>query len=302
LPPPDDAAYREAAADLSLTPCDVLAPVEQTAPVVFASPHSGSLYPEDFIAASRLDPLTLRRSEDAFIDDVFGAAPERGAPLLRAHFPRAYVDPNREAFELDPGMFADPLPDYVNSASPRVAAGLGTIAKVVTNGERIYTGPLRFAEAKERIETCYTPYHAALKSLIERTRERFGGCLLVDCHSMPSVGGPMDRDPGAGRVDMVLGDCHGTACSAAVTDLAERALTALGFRVMRNTPYAGGFTTRHYGAPEKGVHALQIEINRACYMNETIIAPTAGLTRLTERIGRLIETLAAIDPKLLAPT
>ncbi len=177
-PPKDDTlpdtAYMVRDADRQAVapwePCDVQAPAEQTVPLVFSSPHSGRVYPPDFIAASRLDPVRLRRSEDAFIDEIFAAAPAHGAPLLRAHFARAYVDPNREAFELDPAMFADALPDYVNTTSVRVAAGLGTIAKVVTSGEEIYRTSLRFEDARRRIEACYVPYHETLRGLLEATR------------------------------------------------------------------------------------------------------------------------------------
>jgi len=281
-------------------PCDVQAPAEQTVPLVFASPHSGRVYPPDFIAASRLDPVRLRRSEDAFVDEIFAAAPAHGAPLLRAHFARAYVDPNREAFELDPAMFADALPDYVNTTSVRVAAGLGTIARVVTSGEEIYRTTLRFEDARRRIEACYVPYHETLRGLLEATRRRFGGCLLIDCHSMPSVGGPMDADAGHSRVDVVLGDCHGTACAPAVTDMVERELKAMRFAVARNDPYAGGFTTRHYGAPKDGVHVLQIEINRARYMDEAAVARGAGLPSVARRITRLIKAMVRVDPKILA--
>ncbi|MBM3952775.1 MAG: N-formylglutamate amidohydrolase, partial [Rhodospirillales bacterium] len=198
-------------------PFDVLNPSRQTVPFVFASPHSGRVYPDAFIAAARLDPVTLRRSEDAFLDELFAAAPHFGAPLLRAHFPRAYVDPNREAFELDPTMFQDRLPSHCNTTSPRVKAGLGTVARVVTSGEEIYRDKLSYADALDRIERLYKPYHAELARLIAETRRRFGGCVLIDCHSMPSIGGPMDQDPGLRRVDMVLGDAHGTSCAPAVT-------------------------------------------------------------------------------------
>ncbi|MGF1640810.1 MAG: N-formylglutamate amidohydrolase [Rhodospirillales bacterium] len=280
----------------------VSAPAEQTVPLVFASPHSGRDYPGDFVAQSRLDPVSLRRSEDAFVDDIYAAAADHGAPLLRAHFPRVYIDPNREPYELDATMFEDPLPDYVNAISPRVAAGLGTIARVVTSGEEIYRGKLTFAVARQRIERHYFPYHEALRALIDATRQRFGACLLIDCHSMPSVGGPMDSDSGAKRVDIVLGDCQGSSCAGAVTDAAERVLRGLGFSVRRNVPYAGGYTTRHYGRPWNGVHALQIEINRALYMDERTITPTAGLVEVTRRIERLIEALAEIDAsRLRAP-
>ena len=301
-PPDDDRALPQAAERTSAVAWDVVEPDAQTVPVVFASPHSGRDYPAEFLAASRLDPITVRRSEDAFVDEIFAAAPKAGAPLLRAQFPRAFVDPNREAFELDPAMFEDALPSYVNTNSPRVAAGLGTIARVVTSGEEIYGARLRFAEAKRRIETYYVSYHKALRGLVAATRERFGACLLVDCHSMPSVGGPMDNDRGRQRVDFVLGDCHGTACAPLVTDMARRALADMGYVVTRNAPYAGGFTTRHYGRPYDGLHALQIEINRNLYMDEERITRGPGLPELAARMGRLIEALVAVDRAALAST
>ena len=304
---PDDCAERLSTNNRSpFPPWRVMAPSVQTAPVVFASPHSGRDYPPEFVAASKLNMLKLRRSEDAFMDEIFAAAPDWGAPLLCAQFPRAYVDANREAFELDPDMFADPLPDYVNTTSPRISAGLGTIAKVVTDGEAIYAEPLRFEEARWRIETLHRPYHKALKGLIEATERRFGGCLVIDCHSMPSgVSGGVSSDggPQAGKngngVDVVLGDCFGTACAAVVTDTAQRAFEAMGFTVIRNKPYAGGFTTRHYGRPEQGIHALQIEINRALYMDEERVRRGAGLPGLTRRMGGLMRELAGIDPAIL---
>ncbi len=294
--------HRNAAATYAYRPLetrdaafDVLEPARQTVPFVFASPHSGRVYPEAFRAAARLDPVTLRRSEDAFLDELFAAAPHFGAPLLRAHFPRAYVDPNREAFELDPAMFTDPLPAHCNTASPRVKAGLGTVARVVTSGEEIYRGKLTYADALDRVERFYRPYHAELARLIAATRQRFGACVLIDCHSMPSIGGPMDQDPGLRRVDMVLGDALGTACAPAVTDAAERILAALGFAVARNVPYAGGYTTRHYGRPGTGVHALQIEIKRSLYMDETRIQRSPGMARVRDSLAVLIETLAGLD-------
>jgi len=166
-------------------PFDIIEPLAQTAPLVFASPHSGRDYPVSFVAASQLDPVALRRSEDAFVDELYEQAPHLGAPLIRAHFPRAYVDPNREPWELDPKMFCDELPAWVNTTSPRVRAGLGTVAKVVTDGAEIYSGTITFAEAQSRIEHCYKPYHTALGALLQRTRDQFGAYLLIDCHSMP---------------------------------------------------------------------------------------------------------------------
>ncbi|MGE0151742.1 MAG: N-formylglutamate amidohydrolase [Reyranellaceae bacterium] len=282
-------------AETAEPPFEILAPARQTAALVVASPHSGDRYPQDFVARSRLDFATLRRSEDSFVDALFGAAPSRGAPLIRALFPRAYIDPNREPFELDPAMFAGKLPDYVNSRSPRVAAGLGTIARVVANGEAIYQDKLDFADAERRVARCYRPYHEALHALVEHTRVQFGYAMLVDCHSMPSVGGPMERDPGAQRVDFVLGDCHGTSCDRRLTDLADRMLRSMGYAVARNAPYSGGFTTQHYGKPGRSVHALQIEINRACYMDEFAYKPNADFARIQRDLGELLAALAALE-------
>jgi len=276
-------------------PFEILAPATLASALVVASPHSGDRYPPDFVARSRLDFATLRRSEDSFVDELFAAAPALGAPLIRALFPRAYIDPNREPFELDPSMFDGKLPDYVNSRSPRVAAGLGTIARVVANGEAIYRGKLDFADAKRRVLECYQPYHDALRSLIDATSARFGHAMLIDCHSMPSVGGPMERDPGAQRVEFVLGDCHGASCDRRLIDLADRMLRSMGYAVARNAPYSGGFTTQHYGKPQSGVHALQIEINRAIYMDETRYTQSADFATLQRDLGELLKALNDLD-------
>jgi N-formylglutamate amidohydrolase len=276
---------------------EVVRPTRQSVPLVFASPHSGTRYPADFVAASRLDPVALRRSEDSFVDAIFGSAPDHGAPLLKALFPRAFVDPNREPFELDPAMFEDTLPSYANTNSARVAAGLGTIARVVSNGTEIYRGKLRFAEAAERIASYYRPYHRTLQDLLDDTRREFGCYLLVDCHSMPSIGGPMDPDAGRNRADFVIGDCFGTSCDEIVVATAERALRAMSYTVVRNRPYAGGFTTANYGRPGSGLHAVQIEINRALYMDEVRIAAHAGLNDLAHRVSSLVAALAEIAPK-----
>jgi N-formylglutamate amidohydrolase len=192
-------------------------------------------------------------------------------------------------------MFEEILPDWVNTASPRVAAGLGTIARVVANGAEIYRGRLTFEEAVTRIDRCYRPYHAALRQLIDDTRRRFGLCLLVDCHSMPSVGGPMERDAGEARVDIVLGDCFGASAASSIVATAEAAFRTLGYRVARNAPYAGGFTTRHYGRPAERVHALQIEINRALYMDEATVTRKPHLARLAREMADVIAMLGTID-------
>jgi len=281
-------------------PFALLRPARQSLPVIFASPHSGVDYPAEFLAAARLDPQALRRSEDSFVDELFAAAPAAGAPLLSALFARAFVDANREALELDPQMFEDELPAEANIDSPRVAAGLGMIARVVASGEEIYRRKLRVSEAIARIDRYYRPYHAMLRQLIAETRRRFGATVLVDCHSMPSVGGPMERDAGRERVDIVLGDCRGSSCDPSLTDRVEKALRDLGYAVARNIPYSGGFVTQHYGRPGEGVHALQIEINRALYMDEASLARGPGFANLAADMGRLVGMIGEIAGSLRA--
>ncbi len=275
---------------LAPAPVHVLRPALQTAPIVFASAHSGRLYPPGFVAAARLDPLRLRRSEDCFVDELFAAAPDSGMPLACATFPRAYCDANREAWELDPAMFDDKLPAWVNTASPRVGAGLGTIARVVASGEPIYRDKLRFAEAESRVGACWQPFHAALRGLVEETAEKFGGCLLIDCHSMPA-----SALPARGAVDIVLGDAHGTACAPGLVRLVEQALLGLGLSVRRNDPYSGGYITRHYGRPCIRMHALQIEINRGLYMDEARIDYAPQFDAFRRLVTRFIGVLAGIS-------
>jgi N-formylglutamate amidohydrolase len=286
---------------LSEPTLEILAADRQTIPLVLASPHSGTNYPPDLIAASRLDPLNLRRSEDSYVDEIFGAGPDLGAPMLKARFARAYLDPNREPFELDPTMFEDALPDFVNRHSPRVRVGLGTIARVVASGEEIYARKLRFAEALQRIERLYRPYHNALTQLVEATRSRFGFYLLLDCHSMPSTTLPQRGGLGRGRVDIVLGDCHGTSCDPIVADTAQHILVDKGYAVVRNAPYAGGFTTTHYGKPGDGGHCLQIEIGRGLYMDERSYERKPFFAQLAKDMRDLTLALARIDPALLRP-
>ena len=267
-------------------PFALLAPAVQTLPLVFASAHSGRHYSADFLAATRLDPVALRRSEDSFVDELFDAAPELGAPLLAAHFPRAFCDPNREAWELDPDMFEDVLPPWVNTTSARVGAGLGTIARVVGSGEAIYRGKLQFADAEARVRGCWQPFHAALQATIDVTRMRFGSCLLIDCHSMPGT----SMAPRS-AADFVLGDAHGTACAPRATRVVETILAGLGYAVRRNDPYAGGYITRNYGRPREGVHAVQIEICRSLYMDERRIERTRKFDKLRRDMTSFIAEL-----------
>ncbi|MCB1487442.1 MAG: N-formylglutamate amidohydrolase [Bauldia sp.] len=277
---------------------EILSPDQQCVPLVFNSPHSGRVYPESFLAASRLDPWTIRCSEDTYVDELFASAVGQGAPLLRANFPRAWLDVNREPYELDPKMFSGRLPDFANVRSVRVAGGLGTIARIVSESEEIYDRPLDVAEALERIEAYYKPYHQALHDLVARTRSAFGLAVLVDCHSMPSA-----TRGGAGRLrpDIVIGDRYGTSCAVELTDMAAQILTQLGYSVSRNKPYAGGHITEHYGRPCQGVHALQIEVKRCLYMDERSLEPTAGFEPLRKDLSIFVQGLAgAIGSGLLS--
>jgi N-formylglutamate amidohydrolase len=272
------------------SPLVLLRPVAQTIPVIFASPHSGRVYPDELLATARLDALGLRRSEDSFVDELFAAAPDHGAPLLAATFPRAWCDANREPWELDPAMFADRLPSWVNTTSARVGAGLGTIARIVASGEAIYRGKLTFADAERRVRGCWQPFHETLGALIADTTARFGACLLIDCHSMPTHG--TATRAGVRPADFVLGDAHGTACAAPIARVVETLLTECGYTVRRNDPYAGGYITRHYGRPREGVHALQIEIARELYMDEQRIERLPAFPAVQQAMTRFIAALA----------
>ena len=253
-------------------------PASHILPFVFNTGHSGSVYPPGFLRASRLAGLALRRSEDAHVERLFAPVVELGAPLLRANFPRAYLDVNREPYELDPRMFDGRLPPFANTRSMRVAGGLGTVPRVVADGQEIYAGRFPVEEALARVELLYKPYHRTLRALIQRTARQFGHCILIDCHSMPSSS--LGRE--AEKADFVLGDRFGTACAPELIERFEADFIGRGYKVVRNKPYAGGFITEHYGEPNVGRHALQIEINRSLYMNETNLAVTAGFFGLVD--------------------
>lgn len=270
---------------------DILAPSSQSVPFVFNSPHSGRHYPLGFLSASRLDSAAIRRSEDAFVDELFQSVVTIGAPLVRAHFPRAYLDVNREPYELDPKMFEDRLPAYANIRSIRVAGGLGTIARIVGESQEIYRKRLTVEEGLARIEAIYKPYHNTLRRLLAETHVAFGYSVLVDCHSMPSTIRSAD---GSSRPDFILGDRYGTSCSPIIMDAAVNSLRAMGYAVSRNKPYAGGFITEHYGRPVRGLHALQVEINRSLYMNEATMQPNEGFKRLCANLARFAADLTGL--------
>jgi N-formylglutamate amidohydrolase len=269
-------------------PYTVLAPLRQTAAVVLDSPHSGSYYPNDFLRASRLKAIELRRSEDCYVDELFGEAVSAGAPLLKANFPRAYIDLNREPNELDPHLIDGPLPRTANASSVRVVGGLGTIPRVVSEGEEIYRSRISLREALARIADLYEPYHAALSRLMAETHASFGGALLIDCHSMPSSAA---GSPVGGQPDIVLGDRHGVSCSTALVDRMEALFRAEGLKVQRNRPYAGGFITESHGHPARGFHAIQIEVNRAIYMNERTLQKLDRFPALKQSITGVLGEL-----------
>ena len=265
----------------------VVEPLRRSTPLVFASPHSGQHYPQGFLLQSRLPLLSLRRSEDAYVDELFASAASYGAPLLAANLARAYVDVNRDPAELDPDMFSDRLPMHVQRGSPRVLAGLGAIPRIAGDGQDIYRRKLSAAEAKVRLSLVHAPYHAMLAALIAEARVAFGCAVLIDCHSMPSCArGPL-------QPDIVLGDRFGASCHPSVTGFVEAALQRMGYRVTRNTPFAGGHTTQLHGRPMTGVHALQVEINRSLYMDERTLTRSGGFERVRRDMTRLAAALSA---------
>ena len=277
-------------------PFDVLSPRIQTAPFVFCSPHSGRHYPPEFLAISRLDPKTLRRSEDCFVDLLFYPVAKLGAPLISARFPRAYLDLNREPYELDPELVHEPLPAHANTQSIRVAGGLGTVARIVADGEEIYSDRLSLEGVLARIEQLYFPFHAELSRLVATTREAFGYAVLIDCHSMPSSA---MAPGGAQRPDIVIGDRFGASADPRLTLLIRDEFQSRGFKVQLNRPYAGGYITEHHGRPARGTHAVQLEIKRGLYMNELTFLQTSGEVALERAITEIAERLFGAVPALL---
>jgi N-formylglutamate deformylase len=279
-------------------PYEVLEPADCRGPVLFNSPHSGSTYPRAFLAASRLDIGTLRRSEDSFVDELIAGVVTCGFPLMHAHFPRCFIDVNREPYELDPRMFEGRLPSFANTRSMRVAGGLGTVARVVGDAQEIYDQRIPVDDALTRIESLYKPYHRSLRRLFSKLHRDFGAAVLIDCHSMPSTAGHKDERP---RPEFVLGDRYGTSCVGAVSETIEQTLRGLGYSVSRNKPYAGGFITEHYGNPAAGLHAIQLEINRALYMDERHYERSRNFDRLAADMETLARRLGEIPLEELRP-
>ncbi len=279
-------------------PFEIVEPAKWRAPIIFNSPHSGSTYPNAFLNASRIDLPTLRRSEDSFMDELIADLSGRGFAVIRVHFPRSYVDVNREPYELDPRMFIGRLPSFANTRSMRVAGGLGTIPRVVGDGQEIYRERLSVDDALGRIETLYKPYHRALRRLINKVHQAFGTAVVIDCHSMPSIGVSRDEPR---RPDVVIGDRYGTSCAPLLPDLIEETMTGFGYSVGRNKPYAGGFITEHYGNPASGLHTVQLELNRAIYMDERRREKGPRFAQVAADFARLADALAIVSPGELGP-
>src|SRR6201985_3318103 len=279
-------------------PFEIVEPDEWRAPIIFNAPHSGSVYPHDFLNASRIDLVALRRSEDSFMDELIEGLSARGFPTVRVNFPRSYVDVNREPYELDPRMFIGRLPSFANTRSMRVAGGLGTIPRVVGDGQEIYSERIAVDDALARIEQLYKPYHRALRRLINKAHRAFGTVIVVDCHSMPSVGVSREEPR---RPDVVIGDRYGTSCAPVLADTVEETMRRLGYSVGRNKPYAGGFITEHYGNPASGLHTVQLELNRAVYMDERRRARGDRFAQVARDFAVLADVLAALPLDGLEP-
>jgi N-formylglutamate deformylase len=270
---------------------EVLHPEKHTSCVVFASPHSGRDYPWSFLRKTVLDEHLIRTSEDAFVDRLFDCAPQFGASFLKAEVPRAFVDLNRSADELDPSLIEGVRRVGQN---PRIAAGLGVIPRVVAGGRSIYRGKISKVEAQRRITLYWRPYHEMLQKLLVSTYQQFGQSVLVDCHSMPRDAIDGFAKGGKQRPDVVLGDRFGSSATAEIVDRLEAAFVAAGFVVTRNMPFAGAYITQAYGRPNKRQHAVQVEIDRSLYMNENLICPNSNFTQVQVALRGVIKEVAMI--------
>ncbi|MEP2640928.1 N-formylglutamate amidohydrolase [Roseobacter sp.] len=276
---------------MSQTAFEVSYPEKHRSCVVFASPHSGRDYPWSLLRASVLDELAIRSSEDAFVDQLFECAPQFGATFLKAGVPRAFVDLNRSSDELDPALIEGARRRGHN---PRVASGLGVIPRVVSNGRAIYRGKIAMLEAKRRLDEYWHPYHNMLQSVLDQAVERHGQAVLIDCHSMPHEAVQGVARTGAKRPDIVLGDRFGAAAAGEVVDRVEAAFVAAGFCVARNAPFAGAYITQAYGRPTRSQHAVQVEIDRAIYMNEDRVEPAAHFADVQRTLRGVVAEIARI--------
>ena len=270
---------------------EVINPGVNRSCVVFASPHSGRDYPWAFLRSSVLDEHAIRSSEDAFVDQLFDCAPKFGATFIKAGAPRSFVDLNRACDELDPALIEEVRRQGHN---PRIASGLGVIPRVVANGRAIYRGKLTRSEAQRRIDEYWQPYHRKLQELLDHAHQRHGQAVLIDCHSMPHEA--MDGLVRAGmkRPQVVLGDRFGASASGDVVDRVEAAFAGAGFVVTRNTPFAGAYITQAYGRPARSQHAVQVEIDRALYMDEAQVRPHDGFEDMQAALRQVVAEVAQI--------
>ncbi|WP_433990257.1 hypothetical protein SuNHUV7_16790 (plasmid) [Pseudoseohaeicola sp. NH-UV-7] len=273
---------------------DLILPEHRTSCAVFASPHSARNYPHAFVRQSVLDEHIIRSSEDAFVDQLFGCAPEFGAPFLKAGVPRAYLDLNRSPDELDPALIEGV---EKHGHNPRVASGLGVIPRVVANGRAIYRGKLRRAEAQRRIDQYWYPYHHALQNLLDQALSDHGRAILIDCHSMPHEAMDGIARSGVKRPEIVLGDRFGAAANGEIVDRIESAFATAGFVVSRNAPFAGAYVTQAYGRPSRQQHAIQVEIDRSIYMNEILIRPNKNFDAFQRTLRGVIAEISAIGQR-----
>ncbi len=258
-------------------------------PLVLDSPHSGTSYPADFDhLPSR---AIVRRAEDTHVETLFGYAPDAGATLVEALFPRAYIDPNRHPSDMDPAVLEEPWPGLV-TRSRKTELGIGLVWRLAQGGVPMYARPLSVADVERRIALYYEPYHAAVAAALEERHRRFGAVWHLNCHSMPAVGDVMSDDPGRERAEFVLGDRDGTTCEPEFTAFVATTLSAMGYEVAINDPYKGVELVRKHGRPAERRHSLQIEINRRLYMDEASLARSTGFGALQADLVRLIEALA----------
>lgn len=282
---------------MPVSPFTLDMPHRQTTSVVFASPHSGRHYSREFMAATVLDETTIRSSEDAFVDMLIGAAPGFGAPLIHAHYPRAYLDLNRACDEIDPAVVEDARSVAHN---PRILSGLGVIPRVVANGRAIYRGKISLDEATDRIDQVWRPYHAQLQDVLNQTRHQFGEAILLDVHSMPhEASDGVSPRPSVSRPEVVLGDRFGAAADGEIVERIETVFLNAGLRVSRNAPFAGAYIVQNYGRPSYRQHALQIEIDRALYMNEQHIRPNGNFRAFQKLMTQVVCELTNIGRKSL---
>ena len=269
---------------------EIIVPEKVTSPLVISSPHSGNYYPPYFFKMTNLSINELRSSEDCYIDEIFSTSSKIGAPLIKAIYSRTYIDLNREPYELDPTMFEKTLPSYINDTSNRVLSGIGTIAKYSGNQKKIYKNKLDFNEIKNRINMVYYPYHQNLKKLINNAIDKFGFCLLLDCHSMPSVGLPLNYQQK--KIDITLGDLNGASCSEIIIKNINYDFKSIGLNTTFNNPYAGGFITKNYGKPLDGVHVVQIEVNREIYVDELSFEKKPSFSNVKKMMNIMLENLS----------